>query len=527
VAGNTTPRTALRWALVFAMAATAAVTAVGPADAAPAAVQYVKYYVVTSSYQGAPENLSEISGRFLGTASRAAELFVLNSGRKQPDGASLSDPGVLHAGWALVLPWDAVGPGVQYGVLPTTAGSDAGRSGASAPTAAASPSSAAPLQPNQHCATATASSATPDWASLRLAPDQAWTHSRGKGELVAVVDSGVDASLSQLAGHAATGADVVAGTGRGDVDCLGTGTAMASIIAAQPAQGSALIGIAPDATVMPVRVVTTTPKAQTSDQVTAINVAVSAGATVIALGGYVDPTDPAIVPAIASATDHDVVVVAPARTEGQPDGGGAHAAPAAVLRVGGVGVDNQPVARYVAGAVDVVAPGLNVATLGMNGTGVQSATGTPYAVAYVAGEVALVRAAYPQLTAAEVCHRIKVTADKLGASVPDGRSGYGMINPGASVTQVLTDERQNDAAAPRSVANASAPRSSSSRQPVTLVAGLVGLVALLLLIMRVRALVRDGRESQLVPVEDAPAGHGPDLPDRSAAPPDGTGRGPR
>ena len=478
-----------------------AAAAVTRADAAPGAVQYVKYYQVTSSYQGAPENLSEISGRFLGTTSRAAELFVVNSGRKQPDGATLSDPAVLHAGWALVLPWDAVGPGVQYGALPTTAGTDTGKPGASAPKAAVSPSPVAAPQQNQHCSTTSASSATPDWASLRLAPEQAWARSRGKGELVAIVDSGVDGSLSQLAGHVAVGADVVAGTGRGDVDCLGTGTAMASIVAAQPAQGSALTGIAPDATVMPVRVVTTTPKAQTTDQVTAINVAVSAGATVIALGGYIDPTDPAIAPAIASATDHDVVVVAAARIEGQPDSGSAHPA-GAVLRVGGVGVDGQPVAQYVAGAVDVVAPGLNVATLGMNGAGVQSASGTPYAVAYVAGEVALVRAAYPQLTAGEVGHRIKMTADKLAASVPDGRSGYGMINPGTSVTQVLADEKQVATAPVRPVAGGSALRSSGSRQAVTLVAGLVGLVALLLLVLRVRALVRAGRETEPAPAED-------------------------
>jgi membrane-anchored mycosin MYCP len=520
VAHTTTARTALRWALVVAVAALAAAAAVTRADAAPAGVQYVKYYQVTSSYQGAPENLSEISARFLGTTSRAAELFVLNSGRKQPDWAALSDPAVLHAGWALVLPWDAVGPGVQYGVLPTTTGTDPNKSSASAPKPAVSPSPAASPQPNQHCFAATASSATPDWASLRLAPDQAWAHSRGKGELVAVIDSGVDGSLSQLAGHLSVGADVVAGTGRGDVDCLGTGTAMASIVAAQPAQGSAMTGIAPDATVMPVRVVTTTPKAQTTDQVTAINAAVSAGATVIALGGYIDPTDPTIAPAIASATDHDVVVVAAARTEGQPDSGSARPAPA-VLHVGGVGVDGQPVAQYVAGAVDVVAPGLNVATLGMNGAGVQSATGTQYAVAYVAGEVALVRAAYPQLTAAEVCHRIKVTADKLSASVPDGRSGYGMINPGPSVTQVLAEEQRSATAAARPVAGGSALRSSNSRQAVTLVAGLVGLVALLLLILRVRALMRAGRETGPAPVEDAWADAQPSEP---AAPHNGTGR---
>src|SRR5215813_11966001 len=72
---------AFRWALVVAMTATVAAVAATPlAGAAPAEIQYVKYYQVTSSYQGAPENLSEISNRFLGTVSRTAELFVLNVG---------------------------------------------------------------------------------------------------------------------------------------------------------------------------------------------------------------------------------------------------------------------------------------------------------------------------------------------------------------------------------------------------------------------------------------------------------------
>jgi hypothetical protein len=79
--------------------------------------QYVRYYVVTDSYQGQPENLSEIASRFLGTADRAGELFHLNVGRRQPGGGTLTDPQVLRRGWQIVLPWDAVGPGARYGLL--------------------------------------------------------------------------------------------------------------------------------------------------------------------------------------------------------------------------------------------------------------------------------------------------------------------------------------------------------------------------------------------------------------------------
>jgi hypothetical protein len=55
-------------------------------QARSAALDYVTYYVVAASYQGQPENLSEIASRFLGSADRAGEIFALNSGRTQPDG---------------------------------------------------------------------------------------------------------------------------------------------------------------------------------------------------------------------------------------------------------------------------------------------------------------------------------------------------------------------------------------------------------------------------------------------------------
>src|SRR5689334_18814540 len=86
---------------------------------------FVKFYVVAQSYRGAPETLTTIAVRILGSGERAGELFQLNSGRPQPDGGSLSDPAELHADWVLLLPWDAAGAGVQYGQLPARGGGKA------------------------------------------------------------------------------------------------------------------------------------------------------------------------------------------------------------------------------------------------------------------------------------------------------------------------------------------------------------------------------------------------------------------
>lgn len=99
------------------------VLSAGRAAAAPRASgqPYVKYYIVTAQYRGKPEYLAEIASRFLGSAARGQEIFDLNEGRTQPDGSRLTDPAVLQSGWVLVLPWDAIGAGVRYGLLPSGA----------------------------------------------------------------------------------------------------------------------------------------------------------------------------------------------------------------------------------------------------------------------------------------------------------------------------------------------------------------------------------------------------------------------
>jgi hypothetical protein len=332
--------------------------------------------------------------------------------------------------------------------------------------------------------------------------------------MVAVVDSGADGSLPQLAGHVTVGADIVTGSGHGDTDCLGTGTAMAGLIVAQPTQSSGLTGIAPDATVMPVRVVTTTSKAQPADEATAIEVATSAGATVIALGSYVDPNDSRVAAAVAAATTHDVVVVSAAPTGSAPVNPSALPS-AATIRVGGVGVDGQSAAAYRAGAVDVVAPGVNVTSLGVTGTGALNGTGTQYAVAFVAGEAALVRAAYPDLTATQVVHRLEATADKMGDVAPDSRYGFGLIDPGAAVTKVLPEEVRTGrpAAQPTFTTTPAADRGL-----LLILIGLVGLAAAVLLVLRIRRLMRAEPEEEAGP--SGPGGPQPQAEDWARRPAD-------
>jgi membrane-anchored mycosin MYCP len=506
------------------MAGTAAVVTalvVSPAHADDPS--YVKYYTVTSSYQGSAENLSEIAARFLGSQSRSVEVYNLNVGREQADGKALSDATKLDAGWEIVLPWDAVGAGVQYGTLPTslpatvpsTGTSKSGSSGATKTrpggTTTAKPGGAATGKPavkpspgtsggtpaGAGCPTGTPAGKTPDWARQMVDASSAWTHSKGTGELVAVVDSGVDGSLTQLAGHVTVGADVVSGNGRGDIDCRGTGTGMAAIIAARPGKNGALAGIAPDSTVMPVRVVTTSAKAEADDEATAISVATASGATVIALGSYVDTSDAKVVAAIRQAVGHDVVVVCAAPAPTAPVTTDTTLPTRGVLRVGGVGEDGHPTASYMSGTVDVRAPGSRVSTLGLSGTGTVVATGTQYAVAFVAGEAALIRAAYPSLPAAGVTDRVEQTAKTSGGA----SGGDKLMDPQVALTAALAADELGSPGK----GGVSSVTSGGGRVLLLVLIGLVLVIALVLLASRARRLLRADGDSSAYAEEEAAA----------------------
>ncbi|KWV33612.1 S8 family serine peptidase [Micromonospora rifamycinica] len=469
------------WCLVATGAlALAPLTPVRAAPPPPPA--YVKYYPVAAASEGSVTDLSGVAARFLADPGRADEIYRLNEGRRQPDGGALTAVGQrLVPGWLLVLPWDAFGEEVRYGLLPVD------------------PPKSPPARPGPRgggaaCVAASSGDGNPNWADALLSPARAWPHSTGAGTLVAVLDSGVDGDLPALAGRISHGSDILTGKARADTDCLGTGTAMASVIAADPGDDPAtagVVGVAPEAAILPVRIVSGATDAEPARVALGIEVAVSAGATVIALGGYAKLTDPAVTEAVRSAVAHDVVVVAPATTAD----GSAAPAQEGLLRVAGVGPDLRPVLAYPAGGVDVVAPGLDVATLGVGGTGPHVRSGTEYAVAYVAGTAALVRAALPGTHAIQVARRITATADPGTRSSPGPENGWGMIDPLAAVSP-----------APAAAANPAGGRPSTA---LALVAAGLGL--LLLTVVGVFAR-RSRRLTARHPADAVPAGLPPDAP---------------
>jgi membrane-anchored mycosin MYCP len=277
------------------------------------------------------------------------------------------------------------------------------------------------------------------WQQQLLAPDRVRSFSRGTGVTVAVLASGVDANQPQLHGHVAAGFDATTGTGTGNTDCVGLGTQIAGVIAAQPVNGIALVGLAPNVTILPVRVVASAfgGAAEANPAVLAKGIAWAAGhgADVIdvPLATYTD--DPALRAAVADAQERGVLVVAAtgaARDASPPP------YPAAYGSVLGVGAVDQNVNRYngsPAGPwVGLVAPGAAVVTL-QRDHGMIPVDGTGIASAFVAATAALVRARVGESATPDVItRRLFATA----TPTPGGPAfGHGLVNPYAAVTEQL------------------------------------------------------------------------------------------
>jgi membrane-anchored mycosin MYCP len=286
------------------------------------------------------------------------------------------------------------------------------------------------------------------WAQTRLGFDRAWTVTQGAGVTVAVIDSGVNTEQSQMRLiHYVPGANVIAGAGPTDTrDCVGHGTAVAGIVAAPQVRTIAFTGVAPKASIMPIKVTDQNQGIAPQAIADAIDAAIAAHVGVINISIATSSDVASLRQAIDRAEAHDVVVVAAASDDGANANQTAY--PAAYPTVLAVAAsDRQDAVANFSGTgryIDLAAPGVKVETPAPK-SGYLPQDGTSFAAPYVSGAAALVRAAHPQLTAAQVRARLEATADPPpGLTVPSPQYGYGIVNPYLAVTAV----RDDSAAAP-------------------------------------------------------------------------------
>ncbi|WP_051813500.1 type VII secretion-associated serine protease mycosin [Streptomyces sp. NRRL S-340] len=290
------------------------------------------------------------------------------------------------------------------------------------------------------------------WALQRVNLDQLWSRSRGKGVRVAVIDTGVDVKNRQLAhavdaksgknflpskddkGKKVEGAGTPATT-----DTVGHGTKVAGIIAARPMKGSGFAGLAPEATVIPLKQNDAEGHGTAGTLAEAVRYAIAAKADVINISqdtsNAVAPA-PALREAIDAALGAGIVVVASAGNDGM-GGNVKKTYPASydgVLAVAASDRNNERAAFSQSGDfVGVAAPGVDmISTVPHGGQCVDN--GTSFSAPYVAGVAALIKARHRDWTAREVVAQIEQTAERTIAG-HDRLVGWGVVDPVRALTE--------------------------------------------------------------------------------------------
>jgi type VII secretion-associated serine protease mycosin len=434
-------------------------------------------------------------------------------------------------------------PTVDPGVPPPR-----GTPGPGQPMEQRGPCSASGVIPGSDPAATTASQAT-----LNL--PAAWRFSRGDGQLVAVIDTGV--RPGPRLPNVDPGGDYVETTD-GLTDCDGHGTLVAGIIAGQPGDDG-FSGVAPAARVLSIRMTSAkfSPRTPGGDPLLArasfdvatlartIVRAADLGARVINISAITclpadRPVDQAALGAAIryAAVDKDAVIVAaagnigatgsvaggtscdsnPLTDLGRPDdprnwaGVKSVSVPSwwqpYVLSVASLTPDGQPSKFTMAGPwVGVAAPGENIVSVSnRDGGGLANGlpddhqqlvalSGTSYAAGYVSGVAALVRGKYPQLNATQVVRRITATAHN-GARAPSNLVGAGSVDPVAALTWELPAGNQPGAAAAKPVTPPPAPKPENTT-PRTV--AFAGTAVLALVVAAVAAIAATARKKETTP----------------------------
>jgi subtilisin family serine protease len=321
------------------------------------------------------------------------------------------------------------------------------------------------------------------WAIDTLGAEQAWDVARGAGVVVAVVDTGLDFTHPDIAGNFWTNPGEIPGNGIDDdgngfvddvhgwdfngddndpTDGNGHGTHVSGTIAAQDNNGLGIVGVAPDAQIMPVKGLADSGNGSTFNLAAGLLYASANGADVInnswgCPGGC--PPIPELEDAVAMAYQRGSTVVFAAGNDNKDVRNYSPTSRPETIVVSASDPSNQRASFSNFGFVDVGAPGAGLAdepgvTESLRGIlSLKAANciicsselivgdiylreaGTSMAAPHVAGLAALILSQHPDYSAEQVRQVIRRSATDASTPGFDLDFGYGIIHAGRAVAE--------------------------------------------------------------------------------------------
>jgi thermitase len=272
------------------------------------------------------------------------------------------------------------------------------------------------------------------WHLPMIRADQAWDLTQGGATaVIAILDSGVDATQPDFAGKLVAGYDTYANTADTS-DAYGHGTEVAGVAAALTDNGVGVAGVAGASPIMPVRVTNNAGAATAASIANGIIWATDHGARVINLSFDGIAGNATISTAAEYAFNHGTLVVAASGNCACADG---TAENPFVLSVSAT--DETDALAYFSSTgpyVDVAAPGTNIMTTAKFALYLPD-SGTSLASPMVAGVAALMFAANSAMTPTLATQLLEGSAVDLGASGYDPNFGFGRIDALSAVNAAI------------------------------------------------------------------------------------------
>ena len=268
---------------------------------------------------------------------------------------------------------------------------------------------------------------------------EAWAVTSGSEEIViAVLDTGVDASHPELNGRILDGGYNFVNESNDVTDYHGHGTMMAGIIAASADNGKGAAGAADSCMILPVKVLDSSGYGLVSDIASGIIYAAEHGANVINLSLNYTKYSQTLQDAVDYAYSKGVVVVAASGNTG-----GAVMYPAAcehTIAVGAITASNDLASYSCYGNEQaLVAVGSKIFSTTLDGAYAVS-SGTSYAAVFVASLSALLLSVNNEYTPEQLMTIMQETATDLGDAGWDEHYGYGCVNFGAALNYAAEEK---------------------------------------------------------------------------------------